>query len=298
MQSAQICGRKRGARVSGERRARKRASRRVFTGRGGKKKAVARRGRGPRPLARSRIPARVPDGAGQTRRASIARARLCVTLARRERADRDPRGGRTRTHPVVALLLQLAQDGRSLGRRHGRGSGRVDEFRRASRVDARYRRVLNTSSPEETATRAPLDRSRRTRPWVCAPRPRSRRSPRQTYTWPKSSGSIGATDFLSSRTATFEEETRRLTRRDTSRRAVSDLETPPCDAAKVRATARPGIAASSPSRARRPRRSRRLGTRRSRRVDAFGLGRSTTVGWRCARDREPNPSPHERRHSD
>lgn len=79
-----------------------------------------------------------------------------------------------------------------------------------------------------------------------------------------------ATDFLSSRNATFEEETTRLTRRDTSRRAVSDLETPPCDAAKVRATARPGIAASSPSRARRAHRSRRLGTRRSRRVDAFG----------------------------
>ena len=113
-------------------------------------------------------------------------------------------------------------------------------------------------------------------------------------------GSIGATDFLSSRNATFEEETTRLTRRDTSRRAVSDLETPPCDAAKVRATARPGIAASSPSRARRAHRSRRLGTRRSRRVDAFGfgLGRSTTVGWRCARDRQPSPSPHERRHSD
>jgi len=98
LQSAQICGRKRGARVSGERRARKSESRRVFTGRGRKKKAVARRGRGPRPLARSRIPARVPGGAGQTRRASIARARLRVSLARRERADRDPRGGgRVRT---------------------------------------------------------------------------------------------------------------------------------------------------------------------------------------------------------
>lgn len=106
--------------------------------------------------------------------------------------------------------------------------------------------------------------------------------------------------FFRPRNATFEEETTRLTRRDTSRRAVSDLETPPCDAAKVRATARPGIAASSPSRARRAHRSRRLGTRRSRRVDAFGfgLGRSTTVGWRCARDRQPSPSPHERRHSD
>ena len=189
---------------------------------------------------------------------------------RRKKGDRDPWWGRTRTHPVVALLLQLAQDGRSLGRRHGRGSGTADEFRRASRVDARYRRVQDTSSPEGTATRAPLDRSRRTRPWVCAPRPRSRRSPRHNYKykWPHP-GMISATDLFS-RAAAFAQETRRLCRRDTSHRAVSDRKNPPCIAARATATARPGIAVSSPSHARRGRRSRRSERGTPRRVrDAY-----------------------------
>ena len=190
---------------------------------------------------------------------------------RRKKGDRDPRWGRTRTHPVVALLLQLAQDGRSLGRRHGRGSGTADEFRRASRVDARYRRVQDTSSPEGTATRAPLDRSRRTRPWVCAPRPPvTRRSPRHNYKWPHHSGMISATDLFSRAATTFAQETRRLRCRDTSHRAVSDRKNPPCIAARATATARPGIAVSSPSHARRGRRSRRLERGTPRRVrDAY-----------------------------
>lgn len=66
MQSAQICGRKRGARVSGERRARKSESRRVFTGRGRKKK-LSRDAAEARVPLRDRVSPRV-SRAGQGRR--------------------------------------------------------------------------------------------------------------------------------------------------------------------------------------------------------------------------------------
>ena len=83
-------------------------------------------------------------------------------------------------------------------------------------------------------------------------------------------GSISATDLFSRAATTFAQETRRLRCRDTSHRAVSDRKNPPCIAARATATARPGIAVSSPSHARRGRRSRRSERGTPRRVrDAY-----------------------------
>lgn len=83
-------------------------------------------------------------------------------------------------------------------------------------------------------------------------------------------GMISATDLFSRAATTFAQETRRLRCRDTSHRAVSDRKNPPCIAARATATARPGIAVSSPSHARRGRRSRRLERGTPRRVrDAY-----------------------------
>lgn len=140
LQSAQICGRKRGARVSGERRARKSESRRVFTGRGRKKK-LSRDAAEARVPLRDRVSPRV-SRAGQGRRDG-PRSRVLVS-AYHSRAEKGligihGGGGRVRTP-----LSRCCCSSRKMAAASGDAMPRLGD---GGRVSARLtrRRALSTS---------------------------------------------------------------------------------------------------------------------------------------------------------
>lgn len=266
MQSAQICGRKRGARVSGERRARKSESRRVFTGRGRKKK-LSRDAAEARVPLRDRVSPRV-SRAGQGRRDG-PRSRVLVS-AYHSRAEKGligihGGGGRVRT-PLSRCCCSSRKMAAASGDAMAAARGRRTSFGAPH---------ASTRVIDESRTRPARKGPRRVRRSIGRVG-RARGSARRglghvgNYNWPHHRGMISATDLFSRAATTFAQETRRLRCRDTSHRAVSDRKNPPCIAARATATARPGIAVSSPSHARRGRRSRRLERGTPRRVrDAY-----------------------------